>query len=354
VAARRPLFTRRLHRQGQGFRSQIGLLSLDGKLLPITRDTNAYSTLTLSTDGKNASSVQVKTTRTLTLLRSEDLNKPDSSPTLPQAANPQMVQWSPDGKLLVADGEKITRMDSDGQNPAVLVSDPSAGILGFSPCGDRHLLLTWAYHQNNVIVIWRTNADGSAPLQLTSQYFETDPVCSPDGRWVYFLDRPPRHVMRVPIDGGKSEILPGAAVPNAFGYASLNFTSSDGKELSLVADVNDPVTSQASAELETVSVDATSATPPRHHPLDPRFSTGRFLNPRVQLHPDGKSVLYVITENGIDNVWMQPLDGSSGHPLTHFTSELITDFHWSPDGKTLAVIREHDVADVVLLHEANP
>jgi hypothetical protein len=177
VAARRPLFTRRLHRQGQGFsRSQIGLLSLDGKLLPITRDTNAYSTLTLSTDGKNASSVQVKTTRTLTLLRSEDLNKPDSSPTLPQAANPQMVQWSPDGKLLVADGEKITRMDSDGQNPAVLVSDPSAGILGFSPCGDRHLLLTWAYHQNNVIVIWRTMP--MAPLPCNSLRNTSKPIPS--------------------------------------------------------------------------------------------------------------------------------------------------------------------------------
>lgn len=62
----------------------------------------------------------------------------------------------------------------------------------------------------------------------------------------------------------------------------------------------------------------------------------------------------MITENGIDNLWAQPLDGSPGHQLTHFTSELISDFHWSPDGKTLAVVREHDVSDVVLLREGNP
>jgi len=40
--------------------------------------------------------------------------------------------------------------------------------------------------------------------------------------------------------------------------------------------------------------------------------------------------------------------------FTHFPSELITDFHWCPNGKTLAVIREPDLADVVLRKEGNP
>jgi len=337
--------------KGQLFwRPQIGLLSLDGKLHPITRDTNAYSTLALSADGKNASTVQVKSTRTLALLRAEDLSKPDSSKVLP-ASDPQTVQWTPDGKLLVSDGEKITRMDPDGQNATVLVSDPTAAIMGFSPCGDRYLLLTWVYHQNNVLIIWRTNADGSAPLQLSSQYFETDPVCTPDGRTVYFLDRPSRRVMRVPIDGGKSEPVPSAQVPNSFALASLNSVSSDGKELSLVADISDPVTHQARAELDAVSLNGASASTLRPLPLDPRFGSTRMLNPRVQLQPDGKSVLYVINENGVDNLWVQPLDGSPGHQLTHFTSESITDFHWSPDGKILAVVRDQDVSDVILLRE---
>jgi hypothetical protein len=69
------------------------------------------------------------------------------------------------------------------------------------------------------------------------------------------------------------------------------------------------------------------------------------------MQPGSNSVVYAINQNGVDNLWAQPLDGSPGHPLTHFTSELITDFHWSPDGKTLALVREHDVADVVLLRE---
>jgi hypothetical protein len=127
-------------------RAQIGLLSADGKLQPITRDTNRYATLTLSADGKSASSVQIKTTRALVLLRAEDLRKTGAIPApLPQAADPQLVQWTPDGKLLVSDGEKITRMDANGQNATVLISDPGAGIQSLSPCGDRYLLLTWRY-----------------------------------------------------------------------------------------------------------------------------------------------------------------------------------------------------------------
>jgi len=339
--------------KGQNFdRAQVGLLSLDGKLIPVTRDTNRYATLSLSAAGTAASTVQVKTSRTLALLHTADLAKQSSPNPLP-FVEPQMVQWTPAGKLLVSDGEKITRMDADGQNGTALVSDSSASILGFSPCGDRYLLVAWAYHQNNVVVIWRTNADGSAPLQLTSQYFETNPVCSPDGKWVYFLDRPVNHVMRVPIEGGKSELVPGVTIPNSFGQETLNVF---GNTLAVVADINETATSTARVDLATLSLDSNSAAPLRVQRMDPRFATSYSLtlNPRVQPLPGSNAVVYPITENGVDNLWVQPLDGSPGHQLTHFTSESITDYHFSPDGKTLAVVHEHDTSDLVLLREGNP
>jgi serine/threonine protein kinase len=330
-------------------RPQIGLLSLDGKLMPVTRDTNQYSTLSLAGDGKSVSSVQVKTARTLALFTAESVNNPAASPKVLETSDPGLVQWTPDGKLLVSDGEKITRMDPDGQNATVLVSDPSAQIMSFSPCDSRYLLLSWAFHQNNVVVIWRTNADGAAPLQLSSQYFESDPACSPDGKWAYFLNRPEKHVMRVPIDGGKSEIVPGSEISNSFGFGSLGFISADGKSLATVMDIAD-LNSVARADLVTVNLE-NGASAPRQEPLDPRYSTTHVLNPRVQLMPDGKSVVYTINEGGVDNLWVQPLDHSPGHQLTHFTSEQISDFHWSPDGKMLAIIHQHHTADAVLLRD---
>jgi Tol biopolymer transport system component len=67
--------------------------------------------------------------------------------------------------------------------------------------------------------------------------------------------------------------------------------------------------------------------------------------------PDGKSVAYVIRDQGVDNIFVQPLDGSPGRQITNFTSEHIVEFQWSPDGKTLAVARAHDTSDVVLVRE---
>jgi len=58
-----------------------------------------------------------------------------------------------------------------------------------------------------------------------------------------------------------------------------------------------------------------------------------------------------VRENGVDNVWIEPLDGSAGHQITKFDSEQILSFHWSPDGKSLGILRSHTDSDVVLLQE---
>jgi eukaryotic-like serine/threonine-protein kinase len=74
----------------------------------------------------------------------------------------------------------------------------------------------------------------------------------------------------------------------------------------------------------------------------------------LQFAPDGKFVAYASREKGVDNVWLQPLDGSPGHPITDFKSEHIWSFSLSPDGKRLAVLRGHYDSDVVLLQESAP
>ncbi|MGA2643461.1 MAG: protein kinase [Candidatus Sulfotelmatobacter sp.] len=336
-------------------RAQIGVLSDKGELQAITRDTNRYSTLTVAADGKSASSVQVKTTHALALLDGGVSPKTSPQPqSVSQVADPRELDWTPDGKLLVADAAGITRMDADGHNSAALIADPNAFLLGFSSCANRYLLLSWWFHAgSSKVTIWRASADGAAPKQLTSGGFDTNPLCAPDGKWMYFIDRPGlARLMRIPIDGGTAEPVPGTAVPDQFGIEAISFVSPDGKSLGYVVDVADPVTHDARAKFAIASLDGASRR--RLLELDPRFAGSRVLSPSTQLLPNANVLAYKVSENGVDNLWLQPLDGSPGHQLTHFTSEKITDFHWSPDGKTLAVIREHDVADVVLLREGNP
>jgi Tol biopolymer transport system component len=67
--------------------------------------------------------------------------------------------------------------------------------------------------------------------------------------------------------------------------------------------------------------------------------------------PDGKAVVYVVREKGVDNLWEQPFDGAPYHQLTHFASERIWQFRFSQDGAKIAMERGHNESDAVLLRD---
>ena len=95
----------------------------------------------------------------------------------------------------------------------------------------------------------------------------------------------------------------------------------------------------------------------RNLDLDPSlnvvfFSQGPPGSAGFHFSPDGKCIAFVIEEGGVDNIWMQPLDGSKGRRLTNLKdTEKIQDFRWSPDGKGMAMLRFSSVSDVILLRD---
>jgi hypothetical protein len=48
--------------------------------------------------------------------------------------------------------------------------------------------------------LWRMDADGSNFKRLTDGEDDGLPVCSPIGKWVYYLDAKASRRMRVPLD----------------------------------------------------------------------------------------------------------------------------------------------------------
>ncbi len=335
-------------------RSQIGLIShAGGQIQPITRDTNGYETLTLSADGKTAATVQVRIMYSLSLLPGAGFQ--GNTPVQPSAQDQdvQSVAWTVDGKLFVSDGQSVRRMNPDGGNQSTILNDPNSWIVDMARCGDRYLVLPWAFHGGtNRTGIWRTNADGSNPKQLTQGIFDRYPVCSPDGKWVYYYDGAgPHYSMRAPVEGGQAEPVPTSDVHGMYGFGAGEAISPDGKQLIFNADINAPDSPQGVvSKLASVSLDSSSQSPPVLIQPDPRIAAGGFTN-TMTFTPDGKSVAYIIRDQGVDNIFVQPLDGSAGRQITNFTSENISQFHWSPDGKTLAVARTHNTSDVVLLRE---
>ena len=351
------LFARYGQKGPSYLRSQIGLIShAGGQILPITRDTNSYDTLTVSADGKTAATVQVRTTNSVSLISSA--SSPANTPVqqLPQAQDVQSIAWTTGGMLLVSDGQSVQRMNLNGEQRSTILNDPDSWIVDMARCGDRYIVLAWAFHGGtNQVRIWRANADGSNPTQLTNGLFDRYPVCSPDGKWVYYYDAVgPHYSMKAPLEGGQTEPVPASDVHGTYGFGAGAAISPDGKRLIFNADVAPADNPQVPvSKLALVTLDSGSQSSPLLLQPDPRIAAGGgngFTN-AMTFTTDGKSVAYIVRDQGVDNIFVQPLDGSPGQQITNFTSEHIAEFQWSPDGKTLAVVRAQNTSDVVLLRE---
>jgi Tol biopolymer transport system component len=239
-------------------------------------------------------------------------------------------------------------MSIDGKSQKTIQIDPKGLLLDMSECEQgRTLVVQWPVHSGkNQGNLWRMNSDGSGITQLTNGADDESPVCSPDGKWVYYLDGPNRKFLRVPLAGGTPEPLPGKPIADTLEFGNNFSFSPDGKFTARILGVQNSEKNKYDAKIALT-------------PTDPNAGTAALLlemNPRVignlQFTPDGKSFAYVVRENGVGNLWIQSIDGESGRPLTHFTSEFIYGYSWSPDGKKLAIDRGHTVSDVVLLHDS--
>ena len=330
-------------------RAQIGFLSYPaGNFRTVTNDTNRYSTLSLSADAKTLATVQVQPSREIDILPGAGSGTPAAVPGIPQREIFTGLGWSADGQLLISESDRIVRMSAEGTSPVTLLSDPSALTSLPSICaGGRYIVFVWAARGSRYVPnIWRADADGSNPQQLTQGRQNVFPACSPDGKWLYYEDFAAQRMMRTSIDGGTATSMPASAVANAIfaGFA----ISPDGKTLAYIPSIASGATMTTSQKLVLVDLAANGKSAPRMVDVDPR-TTGFPL----QFTLDGKAVAYAIEEKGVDNIWVEPLDGSKGHQITNFPSQQIDDFGWSPDGKRLAIARSQSTSDVILLRDTN-
>ena len=337
-------------------RRQVGVVSIaGGKLQPVTRDTNGYSTLTLSADKKTAATVQVKTSRTLELIAS-----PSSKGRSPTFQDAQMepvnaFDWTSDGNLIVSDGSRLMHMGMERERQVMPISDPGAAILSLASCTNGYILVNWTFHSGTEGgTIWRLNSDGSNPKQITHGTQDASPACTADNKWVYYVDSL-HTVMRVPLEGGQPEVVAGSKVPNLIEFiGGINF-SPEGGRLTMQALVYDSIDqNRTESKLAIVDLNARGDPMPNLLDPDPRINSYSLYTGGPKFSPDGKALVYIIRDKGVENLWMQPWGVAPGRQITNFSSQRITDFRWSPDRKTLAVTREQNTSDVVLLRENSP
>ncbi len=332
-----------------GFRrAQIGFVSFpDGQFHALTNDTNGYQTLSISADGKSIAAMQRQGSESVVLLPGSGHGNPAPVAGIPTNENVRQVLWDKDGNLLVVSSHAILRTSPDGNHQTTILTDPNAMISGSAACSNGGpILLSWYSRDGgNSTDIWRVDADGSHPKQLTHGIDDELPGCSPDGKWLYYADNTKNYeIYREPIEGGTPELIKASRMKNGF-VGSAGDLSPDGRLLAAIVTQIDPVTQADIHALALIDVAANTESSIRIFPSQPTITFP------VSFAPDGKNVAYRVIDKGTDNIWMQPVDGSKGHPVTEFTTDHIRGFGWSPDGKTLAVVRGHLVSDVVLLRE---
>jgi serine/threonine protein kinase/dipeptidyl aminopeptidase/acylaminoacyl peptidase len=318
-------------------RSQIALVSYpDGKFIPITRDTNDYSDVSVAASGHVIATILGEDRWNLFVMPASSGSAPVRQLTTAEAST--NFTWTRDSQLIADQQNRLNLINAQSGDKSAIATEEGRPNGDPSACADgRYVVFLLGLHggtgnQN----VWRMDSSGGNLKQLTNGRLDNYPWCSPDGRWVYYIQQADQQSLaKVSIDGGPPQTVSDQAMSGVFDL------SPDGKFVVFA------MLEHAGEHKEKLAVVSTDSGQVLKR-LDferPRFGLVRF-------HQDGKAVVYPTRDKGIDNLWLQPLDGSKGKQITDFTSERIWDFHWSFDGSKLALVRGHTDADVVLIRDA--
>jgi serine/threonine protein kinase/dipeptidyl aminopeptidase/acylaminoacyl peptidase len=316
-------------------RQQIGLISYpEGKFRAITADTNDYGDLSISSDGASLATVMRQPARDLYLSSGEKADYSDAKQI--SSGDPvQDVSWTGDGKLLAGQLPVVRVLDSDGLVKAEIAEKNGAAMQPHG-CGSGQVVYTSGSTKSASLSIWQGDVNGAGLHQVSSGKNDAYPTCSPDGKTIFYIDMIGSSYMKISPGVDKPEkIFPGIAETEA-GYDIAR----DGKTALLgTYDFKAQRPNITLRSLETGQDLRTFEYDSRH-------------DGRLRLSPDGKGIVYPIHEKGAENLWLQPLDGSPGRQITNFSSLAIHSYEWSPDGKSLALVRGDSPTDLVLIQDS--
>ncbi len=323
--------------QAGRMQAQIGYVGFPGgDYRAVTADTNNYGNLGIANDGKTLVAIQSKLHFSLSIAPAND---PDQLHAVPLTTQLPVWRWNwmPDGRLIVPQSGSLKAVAPNGEE-TTLYSDPKHIPDQAAVCGDgRYVVYRQVGSSSGTSAnLWRMDLNGTNQKQLTSGRNEQEPACAKTGDWVYYVDDvDSRYVKRVSVEGSSPETVVKYSV-GAYGL------SPEGKE----------IVSFEVRELDhklMLRVDNVETHQMTYSDMDQRA-----LPDELAFTPDGKGVVYLVREKGVENLWLQPLDGTPHRQLTHFKKDKTFRFAFSPDGSQIAMERGEVESDAVLLHDSRP
>ncbi|MFZ0231520.1 MAG: protein kinase [Candidatus Acidiferrales bacterium] len=246
------------------------------------------------------------------------------------------IAWTPDNRIVYtgdhSENWDLFISDADGGNVRQLTYDK---VFHQSPAVcDHGRAVVFASDSGGTPHLWTLDLQSGISTKLTNGAGEQEPACDAAGESVFYLGQAQvgaTYVFKVPVSGGKpvqvSDRIAIAGPMVSYDGQHIAFQS-NGKNGKIIA-VNIEGGVESKSDLELAET------------FDPSSRLARWI-------PGERAVAFVDIRTGVPNLWKkQPIATAPETQLTHFTSGMIWDFRYSPDGKYIAIVRSSVKTDAV-------
>lgn len=309
---------------------KIFQVSVDtGTVQVLTKDSGSYDSISLNHSADKMISTQYASDFHLYL------SQPDN-PKYPRllATARGGLGFAPDGRIIytsTAEGNSniwISNLEATDQRQ--LTSDPGYDFVPqISPDG-RYIFFTSNRSGSNQI--WRMNIDGSNQMPVTKLEGGYPIYITTDGKWIFYQSALNSNLWKVSTENG-TEIL-----VNEKRIGGESAMDSEGKRLAYFNQ-----TENRRYEIVVISVEDQKII--RTFALaDDELSPGRLVWSK-----DGESLFYIMTKVSRGMIWQQSLKAEKPTLFADLGNEELTDFAFTPDGKSFAFIRGNWTHDAFLI-----
>lgn len=309
------------------FLLQLGYVAYpSGEFHQITNNLNTYlHGVSLTADGKTLAATEGRQESTFYLAPLNDPAKLREAPF----KWIDTFAWLNDRQLVAAGGDSVLKLVDLNANESKILRVPKGYFFGESnKCGDNSIVAEGGSQENPNQGIFRLSLDGVNFQQLTRGKRDLAPQCTPDGKWVLYVDnedmRAPR-LVAMPLAGGPQQQVAGQCT--WFGL------STDGKLVAVEAH-------DGGLHLGLFAIGTWQQT--RRVELPPA------LKRSVNFDPHDKSILMIGYADGAGAIWRVTLDGSPPRQLFSIPGKQIREFKVSPDGTQVAFTAYASPADAVI------
>lgn len=293
--------------------SQLWFVSYpDGVVRPVTNDANEYSGVSIAGDGRSLATVQLDVSGSLEVMNGAKLTAVAGSG---QRDGLDGVAWYPQDRILYVSRQFGSRDLFLASSSGSLNHRAVSGIGSLSyPRASEHGEMAFTSTRRDGTHIWRADADGRNPRQVTFGGSENYADISPDGRTIYYASIVAGQlgIWKVGADGQPRKAVDRASHPSI---------SPDGKLLAFV-------TPRAMQDWRIGVVPVEGGTP---RVFD--YPVGSYRPVRWK---DNRTVTVTGVVHGAVNILAQDIEGGAAQPITSFAGRLrIYSFDWSRDGRLL-------------------